>query len=235
MSLRSPLLLAAVLLLAPHARAEDGKPEHVLSLLLTTFHGASELGGPEVLSALARVKQEPDTFIPLLLQELEEARLEEAAGDAEAARRMSSAAGLLAGRAGPKGRDALESLLPEWQKARDEHQAFIEAKRKEAPSKPSEALIEELRKHERALRLLARLEHSVLRAMSGTGDARFAEVLLERLLSEAELALVYVDHLILVAPNSSKVQQALAELMEKTEDPDVALRIEYLLKHGKVP
>ena len=50
-----------------------------------------------------------------------------------------------------------------------------------------------------------------------------------------ELALVYVDHLTQVAPNSSKVQQALAELMDKTEDPDVALRIEYLLKHGKVP
>ncbi|MFP2924319.1 hypothetical protein ACLESO_03700 [Pyxidicoccus sp. 3LG] len=235
MSLRAPLLLAAVLLLAPHARAENGKPEQVLSLLLTTSHGASELGGPEVLSALARVKEAPDTFIPLLLQELKESRLEEAATDAEAARRMSSAAGLLAGRLGPKGRDALEPLLTEWQKARDEHQASLEAKRKEAPSKPSKEFIEELRKYERAIRLLARLERSVLRAMEGTGDARFREVLLERLPSETALALVYVDHLVHVAPKDSKVEQALAELMDKTESPAVARRIEYVLKHGKVP
>lgn len=184
-----------------------------------------EPGAAETRAAYARVRAAPASFVPFFAAWLYPEGIEALRADDRARSGAYNAASMLVALCGPLGASEAESRLYALMAAR----ASAENARRAMVSllNASSTVYERAaaRDQDEQAGALGGLEGAILRAFGAAGDARFRELIVERLAGDETMRWDYLDYLDRVAPADLEVSAAIHALYEASDSPALRARM----------
>ncbi len=183
--------------------------------LCGTFHGVAPQGGPEPLTWLEEMKDDPEPFTDRLNERLEPARVEAAAGDPVALRRLLCATGLLGALNHDRALKLLEERASKLRGERLVRQKTLDTFRATLGPKSEPKERDRLRFYMNVLSAFLAVERAAVGSLSEAGDARLAPLLVKWLQgNERHLWHEYVDSLEVTSKGTPEVDEPLMALMK---------------------